>query len=205
MLARLLRLFAASGVPGAGVLLAGWSPATALALYWVDNLVGAVTMSVRIALHRHWTGRAGHDRGQIGATYSVGKGAPQSFKSFLAEFLFTSIAFTIAQGIFLALVLGMLVERPDMAAVKQGALGILTCQAGALTLDAIHLDRWPFARLKDQAQRVMGRVMLVHMAILGGMLFFAWKGQPESFFAVFIWLKFIADAGSFLPQVQAAR
>lgn len=34
----------------------------ALLVYWVDNLIGAITMGARIALHRRWTRLAVHPR-----------------------------------------------------------------------------------------------------------------------------------------------
>jgi hypothetical protein len=203
-LARLLRLFAASVVPGGGFLLVGWSPATTLALYWIENVVGALAMAGRIALHRRWTGVAGHARAQLGATLTVSTNdsppAAVQFKSFLAEFLLTSIAFSVAHGVFLAAVLGFIVERPDLDAVRQGAIGIVICHVLALSFDARRLDEWPFAKLKYQATQVMSRVVLVHLAILGGMLFLAWRGTPGAFFSVFVWLKFFSDIGSQLPQ-----
>ena len=200
-LARLLRLCAASVVPGGGFLFGGWSPATALTLYWIDNLVSAGVMSARIALHRRWTGLAGHGRGQLGATYSTGEhGEPQVFKSFLAEFLVTSVGFTLAHGVFLAVVLGMIGERPDTEVVRQGAIWIATLQLLALSFDAVRLDEWPFARLKQQAIQAMSRITPVHMALLGGMLLFAMRGTPGAFFTVFVWLKFFSDIGSQLPQ-----
>lgn len=200
-LARLLRLLSASVVPGGGFLFGGWSPATALTLYWIDNLVSAFVMSARIALHRRWTGLAGHGRGQLGATYSTGKDRePQVFKSFLGEFLVTSVGFTLAHGVFLAVVLGMIGQRPDAEVVRQGAIGIAILQLLALAFDTVHLDQWPFARIKHQAIQAMSRITLVHMALLGGMALFALRGTPGAFFTVFVWLKFFSDIGSQLPQ-----
>ena len=200
-LARLLRLVAASVVPGGGFLVAGWSPATALTLYWIDNLVGAVVMGVRIGLHRRWTGLAGHGRGQLGATYTTGEDRePQVFKSFLAEFLATSIVITIAHGIFLAVVLGMIGQRPDIPTVQQAAIGIAILQGLALSFDATRLHEWPFARLKQEAIQALSRITLVHMALLGGMVLFAVRGTPGAFFTVFVWLKFFSDIGSQLPE-----
>ena len=204
MLAKFFRLAAASLVPGGGFLLADWSPATALTLYWIDTLVGAVAMGVRIALHRHRTGVSGHDRGQLGATFSVSTSddepSPVVFKSFLAEFLLTSISFTVAHAVFLAAVLGFMAERPNADQVLQGAIGIAICHALALSFDSWRLDRWPFARLKYQALQIMGRVVLVHMAILGGTMFSFWRNTPGAFFTFFVWLKFFSDIGSLLPQ-----
>ena len=200
-LAKLFRLLAASVIPGGGFLIGSWSPATALTLYWVDNLVGAITMGVRIALHRRWTGLAGHSRAHIGATYSTGVGSRAvGFRSFLAEFLVTCIAFTIAHGIFLAAVLGFILEPPEWRAVRQGAIAIAIAHLLALTIDSFRLQAWPFARIKHQAQQIIGRVLVVHLAILGGMVFLAWRGRPEAFFSVFVALKFMTDLGTILPQ-----
>jgi Family of unknown function (DUF6498) len=194
---------AASGIPGGGFLVGGWSPATALTLYWFDNLVGALAMAVRIALHRRWTGLAGHGRAPLGATAAVSTGGGRStvvFKSFLAEFLVTSLSFTLAHGVFLAAVLGLLLEPPDAPSTRQGAMGIVICHVIALWVDTFTLDQWPFARLKQQASAMLSRVIVVHMTILGGMVFFAWRQTPAAFFSVFVWLKALADIGTVLPQ-----
>jgi hypothetical protein len=204
MLAKFFRLFAASVVPGGGFLLGGWSPATALTLYWVDTLVGAFAMGVRIALHRRWTKVSGHERGQLGATFAVSSSGeemtPVVFKSFLAEFLLTSVSFTVAQGVFLAVVLGFMSERPEGDHVRQGGIAILACHAVALSFDSWRLDQWPFARIKHQAVQIMGRVVLIHMAILGGMMYSITRSTPGAFLTVFVWLKFMSDIGSLLPQ-----
>jgi hypothetical protein len=47
---------------------------------------------------------------------------------------------------------------------------------------------------------MMSRVIVVHMSILGGMVFFAWRDTPGAFFSVFVWLKTLADIGTMLPQ-----
>lgn len=203
-LGAVFRLVGGNVVPGGGFLLAGWSPATALTLYWIDNLIGAIATAIRIVLHRRWTGARGHDRGQLGATYSTGRNAPeQTFKSFAAEFAVTSLAFSMAQGVFLAFVLSSVLETtPDRAQVEQGAGAILVAHLLALAVDTRRLGSWPFARLREQAQRMRGRVVLVHLAILGGMVFFAARGTPGAFFSVFVALKFVADLGTLMPRYQ---
>lgn len=203
-LGALFRLFGGNAVPGGGFLLAGWSPATALTLYWIDNVIGSMATALRIELHRRWTGASGHARGQLGATYRTGKHAPEkSFTSFLAEFVGTSLAFSLAQGVFLAFVLfGVIDQMPDRNHVRQGAAVILVAHLLALAVDTRGLASWPFAQLRDQAQRMMGRVVLVHLAILGGMVFLASRGTPGAFFSVFIALKFLADAGTLMPRYE---
>jgi hypothetical protein len=205
VLARLFRLFAASLVPGGGYFVAGWSPATALTLYWVDNVFGSVAMSLRIFLHRRATGAAGHSRAQLQAvvtTGNAGQEAQVEFRSFLTEFLVTSTGFSVAHGLFLAAVLGFVLERPDVGAVRQGAVAIAICHAIALTADRVTLANWPFFKLKEQAQRVMGRLALVNMALLGGTWALAFSRSPDSFFSVFVWLKAASDIGGMLPSME---
>lgn len=205
-LARLLRLAAASVVPGGGFLVGGWSAATALTLYWVDNVVGSVAMGARIFLHRRWTGVSGHRRPHMNVTVTTsgrdGVVTRTEFRSFLAEFLVSSLMFSLAHGVFLAAVLGYILERPDWEATRQGAIGVAACHALALSFDSVRLDEWPFARLKDQALRVMGRVVLIHLALPGGLLLMAWRGTPDSFFGVFVGLKLLADIGTMLPRAN---
>ena len=207
MVARLFRFFSANLVPGGGYLVAGWSPATALTLYWVDTVVGSAAMAIRILLHRRATGAAGHSRAQLDAvavTYGAGGDAHQvEFRSFLNEFLLATTAFSIAHGIFLATVLGLVLERrPDAAAVREGAIAIAICHAIALTIDRFTLAGWPFAKLKAQAQRVMGRLALVNIALLGGTWAMAYSRSPDAFFSVFVWLKAASDIGSMLPPMD---
>src|SRR5262245_20662221 len=115
-LAQLFRFFAASVVPGGGYFIAAWSPSTMLALYRIDTLIGTFARALRIQLHRRWTGMAGHGRTQIGTqvtSTSGGKSHQVSFRSFLAEYLFTSLAFTFAHGVFLVAILCFVLEPPD--------------------------------------------------------------------------------------------
>ena len=97
--------------PG-GVFLAGWSPATALSLYWWENLIGAALVALRIALHRALTRKRGHRRLQLNLQANVGSNedSPRRRKrkredvepgSFLGEFLLVAGAGTAAHGLLL--------------------------------------------------------------------------------------------------------
>jgi hypothetical protein len=72
MLRRLVPLVGINAVPLGGVFLADWSPATALSLYWWENLIGAALVALRIALHRALTRKRGHHRLQLGLQVYVG-------------------------------------------------------------------------------------------------------------------------------------
>lgn len=204
MLARLFRLLASAAVPGGGYLVADWSAATALTLYWIDNVIGGIAMAIRIAEHRRLTNAAGHDRAQLGATMTIND-EPVAFQSFFSEFLITTAGFGLAHGLFLAAVLGFVLERPDVGHVRDGAIAIAICHALALGVDRWMLDAWSFGRLKDHAGRVMSRVALVNVALLGGTWFMAFSSSPDAFFTVFVWLKAAGDVGATLPPMATRR
>src|SRR5437660_1381164 len=98
---RLWRLLIAIGINAViiwGVGWEGWSGATALTVYWFENLFGSILVAVRIAIHRWLTRKRGHFRAQLGVTTTGPKGG---FDSFLSEFLAGSLAFTLGHGVFL--------------------------------------------------------------------------------------------------------
>jgi hypothetical protein len=163
-------------------------------------------MALRIAEHRRLTGTDGHRRAQLGLTVTTSRGdepdQPVQFRSFLSEFVTANAMFSAGHGIFLAFVLGFVLQRPDLDAIWQGTIGIALCHAIAITVDRFTIASWPFARLKDQAQRLMGRIALVNVALIGGTWFMVFNNQPESFFTVFVWLKAASDIGNLLPSME---
>ena len=217
-LLRLLQILGINGVPAFGLFGAGWTPATVLALYWCETLLASLLLGALIARHRSLTRKRGHYRGQLGATMSVRtqtlgrvrEDGPRQFRSFLAEFLTMSLVFTLAHGVFLVVVLaivGSKVAGPAAAelGVDRTALGTaLPVVAGLAALgfaiDLFHLRDQPFAWLKGRAEKVIGRVMLIQLTIIVGMVFLATRDEPSAFFSVFLGLKLMSDLGAYLPQ-----
>ena len=200
----LLRVLGLNAVPIGGVMLAGWSTATGLTLYWCETLVGTATNALRIALHRQWTNKRGHYRGQLGVEINAGDSPPSrrtargktKWRSFLSEYLVGSLVFTFAHGLFLAIILGAFIQSwPAKADLLYGVAGIALFQVGGLGFDLLSLREWPFARLKVQVQGAMGRVVLVQFAIIFGMALAIWLEKPGSFFWVFGGLKTVSDIG----------
>ena len=187
-----------NAIPAGGVVFRGWTPATALTLYWCENLVGAILIALRIAIHRRLTRRRGHYRLQINAKDNPGKGVSQV--TYLGEFLTVSLAFTLVHGIFLAALLTIVVKvSPNSAQVFQGLRWMIAAQVGSFLLDLFQLRQWPFADLKKNADLIMGRVVLIQLALMGGMMFAAFSSRPEAFFAVFGFLKTLSEIASRIP------
>ena len=169
---RFSRLFLAGGqnvVPLSGWFLAGWTPGTTLLLFWFENLALSIFLAARIAAHWVATRKRGHASG------------------FLKTFLLTSLAFTLAHGVFLFFVLGMLlkdtVNREDVIA---GLQWMLAAQVASLVFDMWNIGGWPFAEIRARTDWMMGRVVMVHLSILFGMFLFMWMEQPWWFFSIFI-------------------
>ena len=203
---RFLQLLGLNAVPLAGLVFAGWSPATALALYWCENVVGSALVAARIAMHRGATDARGHFRPQLGIQISgtlkvAGSDKPKDVapKTLLAEFVWAAVAFCAAHGVFLAVLFEMMDVRIDLAQLRTGLIAMAGIQLIGFAWDARSLGERPFAWIKALAQHSLGRVILVHVAILGGMLFSLQRPHPERFFLVFGALKLASDLASWLP------
>ena len=210
----LLRVLGLNAVPVGGVMLAGWSTGTGLALYWCETLIGTATNAVRIAQHRRMTGKRGHYRGQLGVEINAGD-EPRArrggrgktkWRSFLTEYLVGSLVFTFAHGLFIAIILGAFLKSwPSKVDMLYGLAVVALFQVGGLAFDLFSLRDWPFARLKLQVQSAMGRVVLVHVAIIFGMALVFWLDKPGSFFWVFGGLKTLSDVGGLVGAKSGAR
>jgi hypothetical protein len=155
------------------------------ALFWFENLLLTVFIAARIAAHWRATRKRGHEQG------------------FLTNFLVVLLGFTVAHGVFLALVLGFLlpgsVNRADLIS---GVQWVLIAQAASLLLDLWFLRGWPFAEIWVRTDWMFGRVVMVHLSILLGMVLYAAIDQPWWFFSVFVTLKALLDISGLLPRWQ---
>ncbi len=184
----LSRVFLSGGpnaVPLSGWFLGGWSAGTALAFFWFENLLLALVIAVRIAVH--W--RATRTRGHTGG--------------FLGTFLVTTLGFTAVHGVFLTIALTKLLpESVDRADLESGVLWLAGTQVASLGFDMWGIRRWPFAEIRQRVDWVMGRIVVVHLGLLAGMWLLIALDQPERFFVVFLVLKAMTDIGTLLPKWQ---
>jgi hypothetical protein len=169
-------------------------------------VLGVVLVAARIALHRAWTQKRGHYRRHLGVEMSgslrvAGRKQPVDIApgTLLAEFLWSGTLFTAAHGVFLWLLLAMVLRAPpDLPELRAGVLAMATLQLLGFAYDVPSLAQRPFAWAKGLAERSLGRVVLVHLAILGGALLSFGRPHPERFFFVFGVLKLAADLASWL-------
>lgn len=204
---RLLQLLGINAVPIVGLFLGGWSTATALALYWAETLTAVLLTAARIAIHRRLTHKKGHLRPQLGI--KVGSGTrgqerPVRFSSLFTEFLTGGLMFSLVHGVFLFLVLAFLVPSTiDFAALRPGIYAMLGFQLAGFAGDLYGIGERPFAWIRARAQEVLGRTVLIHLALIGGLVALHLLDRPLAFFGPFAVLKALADLAGLLPRREA--
>lgn len=190
-----------------------WSAGTTLALYWVQSFVSIPITAVLIVMHRRATHKAGHygSPGSVArdngvTTMSVNGGPPvQRRSTFLSGFLMLSIPFTLAHGVFLAVLLGLIWRNAEGAVdsedLRFGAQAMMGIMAVGFAADVFLLADRPFAWIRRRAETLMQRMLVVHMAILIGMAVAVFaSNDAAAFFRVFLVLKLLVDVGSEFPQ-----
>jgi hypothetical protein len=210
----LVSLLGINAIPVAGVFLGGWSGATALSLYWWENLFGCVLVLTRLLLHRRMTHKRGYERLHLTLASRDGGGEPiQPWKpgsrgkpkvkrsgSFVQEFAVAALAATVVHGLLLWFVLSKVLERsPDGEAVRQGVLGVAALQLATFLWDLRGLRGRPFAWVREQAQTTLNRVTLIHLFLIVG-TWVALKSETVTFFGPFAVLKALADFGNLLAR-----
>ena len=191
---KLAELLGVNSIPIVGVLAGDWSSATALSVYWCENLIAALLVAGRMVLHARW-----RDRGQDPSAAPGSSFAPRTAGPFLG----TAIPFTLAHGAFLALLFAMVLElTPDLADLRRAIVLLVVMQGLAFGVDLWTLADWPVAHVNERADHLLGRVVLVHLSIIAGMFLLAWLGRPDAFFAFFVSCKVLSDATSLLPRAD---
>jgi len=205
--ARWLAVLGVNAVPAGGLALAGWSAATVLALYWFESLVASLLVALRAVLHRRLTGKRGHDRPWRAATDRTGRRVVHAERlPPLGQALVGGVGFAAAHGLFLAVFLpGVLGVVPEPDALLVGAAGVAAFQLLAFASDLPGLRARPFAWIRREAETLLGRVVLLHLAILAGAALVLWRRGPDAFFLPFVLLKAAADAGGLLAAGRPDR
>ena len=211
LLGRLAQALGVNSVPVAGMFGEGWSQGTALAIYWIEGLLVIGFIAVRVILHRRWTKKAGHTSGSVVTTTRRGGHVQTSTRSgtLLQGYLTTAIPFTLAHGLFLAIILFLFLPKefgpsagvslPDL---KLGVIGVLVFLVLGLAIDLFTLKDKSFRWIELLTQRALGRIFVVHLTIIFGMFAMAYFHAPAGFFLAFAGLKFLMDLGSVFPHKE---
>jgi hypothetical protein len=192
-LVRIVQATVINAITVYGVFGANWTVATAVALYWSENVIGIVLISLLFVIHHLATHKRGHNRGM------------------LKDFILATTVFTLAHGIFLAFFILLLfpkiapAEAFDPKTFRFGLMLVGGVMVFNFLLDAAMVKFTPFANIRAAADSFMPRILVVHLTIIFGMLAMAVLGHPRALFAVFAALKFGADLLSRAPKTFSAN
>ncbi len=198
-----------NAVPLAGVLYFDWSAINVLVLYWFENLMIGVFTFIRLLLHRSWTRKRGYWRHTNRLGIQINN--KPAMMGLIGEYAAASFGFTLAHGIFVGGI-ALLVHQnyPDQAMwqlswhqVFRGALAIAAFLGVELVVDLMRIRTASFAALRDYAQARMGRVIVMHLAIIFGMMAMALSNSPMGVLYVLIALKAGADLLSIVTRGAA--
>ncbi len=193
---RLLQVLGVNSVPAFGVFVNDWSASTALALYWCENVLLTLLVAMRIWLHRRATRKKGHWE----ASLQKGRKPMRGTSTFLGSFLAVALVFGGAHGLFLSLILFLAI--PEMhpgaggidTASLLGGLAVVALFLGiGFAYDLIGIGERRFYWVKRLADRLLGRVIVVHVTIIFGMWAMAVFRGPMALFVVFAVFKTLTD------------
>jgi hypothetical protein len=198
-----IRVFLVNLVPLWGFTQEHWSGGTTLALYWLQTLGAIPLTALLVVTHRRLTRKAGHFSGVTTTRDSRGHVTVKR-STFLSGFLWMSIPFTLAHGIFLAALLGLLWRDADGGVnpedLRQGALAMLGALGVGFMTDLLGLQHKPFSWIQFRAGAVVSRTLLVHLVIIFGMaLAMFFERDAAAFFMVFMLAKVLLDVLTELP------
>jgi hypothetical protein len=178
----------------------GWTGPTALAIYWGENAIGTLFIALRIWLHRRLTRKRGHYRNHFGPARGSGAGKFKSItdNSFLADYLTTSVVFTLGHGVFVLAILAIFKAAPDADTMRWALFAIGLSQLIVFLFDLFGLRGRSFAWLKLVAGRGLARVLVVQLAIIFGMVLAGVTGRNAAFGIPFAVFKLLAELGGAL-------
>ncbi|MGV0850122.1 DUF6498-containing protein [Mycolicibacterium phlei] len=203
-----LTLLGVNLVPATGWFLQHWSAGTTLLVYWIENVVTCLFIAVRIVAHRRMSPCRGHFHYVAPNTDRRARRATRSQGSFLKGFLVVATVFSVGHAIFLGVILGLLnhngeaIARVDWRSVTVGCAWMLGFLSADLAVDLIGLRRWPFRRIELEANRGLGRLVVVHLTLIFGMFGVVVTGAPSALFGVFVVVKTLFALGAVLPQYE---
>ena len=188
-----------NAVPLVGVFYFDWSAINVVVLYWFENLMIGVCTFIRLLLHRFWTRKRGYWRRTNRLGIQINN-KPATI-GLIGEYASASFGFTLAHGIFVGGI-ALLVHQnyPDQPMwqlswhqVLRGALAIAAFLGIELVVDLMRIRNASFAAIRDYAQARMGRLVVMHLAIIFGMMAMAFSNSPMGVLYVLIALKTGSD------------
>ena len=195
-----LALVAANLVPLAGVLFFGWSVFSTLLLFWVENAIVGAFNVLRVLVAQP----------QIAALWAA--------KLFMIPFFtFHYGMFVTVHGVFVLSLFGggftgrgfptaaTFAHAVQVAGVAPAAWGLVVSHAVSFAFNYIGNGQYKSAQVQALMFRPYGRVMVLHVVILGGGFLVATLGSPLLPLALLVVLKTGLDLFAHLREHAALR
>jgi len=207
-LVRLAQLIGLNAVPGFGFFALHWTTGTVIAIYWCETLLGSILVAIRIDLHRRLTHKRGHYVTREARAILVNMGnQTKKVGTILSSFLITSLVFTLAEGVFLAVLLGQLPESEavDPDTLRFGLTLTISFLIAGFAIDLLVIRQRPFFWIHRLAGGMLGRVMILFFVVYIGMAALIFLNAPRATVIVFMVLKTFIDIASELPESQTGE
>ena len=205
---RLAQLIGLNAVPGFGFISLHWTRGTILALYWIETLLGSLLVAMRIDLHRRLTHKRGHYVTKKSQTVTIVSGSNEKkVGTILGGFLAFAFPFTIAEGVFLGVILANLPEEEavDFATLRFGVRLISALLAAGFLLDLIGLQARPFFWIHRVTNAMLSRVVVLFFVVFVGIAALSFFDAPRFVLLFFIAFKTFVDIAGELPESQTGE
>lgn len=188
-------------VPLVEVIATGRSPAVLLLLYWFETVLLLVTGTVRIIVHRRATDRAGHyaatqTTADPNADAAATRRSLADANAFLRSFLGITVIFTVAHGVFVALLVFLFkIAGPvTWADARAALLYAIAVQGFYLLWDLPRIAHWSFAELSRNVGTVSLRVLVTQLGLIFGFVAMGITDSPWGLVGTFVVMRALADA-----------
>lgn len=176
-----------NAVPAAAVFGAGAPAETAMVLYFLENLVIVLLTALLVRL-------LAPARDETSPNH-------RTRRSLLSTYLMVALGFTLINGLFIALFVGVFLDVSIPRAALVGGVALIVVFAAAGTIIAlVRLRPLSLAAAETVLERTLGRVFLLHLGVFIGVFLAAAVGSW--FVWPFIVLKTVTDVGQ---AIQALR
>ena len=164
-----------NAIPAGIVLLGGRSAATAMVLYFIENIVAVLLAAARVRVLApasdagYASGPPDYTQIKVNGRIVFRKQTPRDRRSLLTGYLVSSLGLSIGTGVFLFAFLFLILRASVPGAViVSGAGGMAAFQLVSFVADLLLLGPLPPARAELLLQRSMGRVALLYVSVFAG-------------------------------------
>lgn len=200
-----------NGVPIVEAIVNGRSPAVILVLYWFETVALLATGALRILLHRRATRLTGHYvpmhvTSKHETTAADVRREIAGENAYLSSFLTVTVIFTIAHGVFVALLVFLFkVGGPlSLGDVRIAFAWVVGVQAVFLLWDMPRIAQWSFAQLQTRVGEVGPRVLLTQLGLIFGLPMIGLAG-PWGLVGTLAALRALTDTGLSMLQALVKR